>query len=367
MNIPTLAQFNAWSDFFLVETDPSKRADLARRILVSIDLPVAPDIDVYPAPSDVDRALVLIEWMRLHPQAHAHEVGRRAFLRELDVTRRHAWSLSSPIAATVSWQHLARVVHTVRPQLATSLGRLPNTTELYAAVRATTLEWGRSRLSATEHDLPEERQQELVLGRLRKQGLTGALEQLGKIAGLEIVVRPMGGDAAEVFLAAMREPLAGPVVTDPQEMVAHHSGTLNPRGAHSQMFFGPIVDDTCACGNLGAVAEPTLCERCGVTTGPASGRATAIAHIGLLKPVQNPLTAVRQAGVPVIGPALRPIRVTGTHFEIDELDESYRRFVMIGLLEERATLRRYATTELESLAQGEINRLVARAQLRSSD
>lgn len=101
------------------------------------------------------------------------------------------------IKPTSSWARMRRIASVRIPQLATELGRQPTDSEVRDNLMDYCREWAFEHLSDAEKDMPEEVREELMVKKLKRQGMIGALNNL---ADVQLTSQPV---------ASLDAPLAG--------------------------------------------------------------------------------------------------------------------------------------------------------------
>lgn len=99
-----------------------------------------------------------------------------------------------------SWNRLKRIAAVRIPQLGAELGRAPTREEIYNDLLARCMSWAESKLTEEQLKLPKKQRQEVMLAKLRKQGMIGALDSLDDVlqasqgtASLDATVSDDGG------------------------------------------------------------------------------------------------------------------------------------------------------------------------------
>jgi RNA polymerase primary sigma factor len=84
----------------------------------------------------------------------------------------------SHVRVANSWHRLKRIAAVRIPQLQAELGRVPTEAEIKADLLARCMEWAESKLTPDQAKLPKAQRQEVMVAKLRKQGMIGAIESL---------------------------------------------------------------------------------------------------------------------------------------------------------------------------------------------
>ena len=84
----------------------------------------------------------------------------------------------SHIKVANSWHRLKRIAAVRIPQLQAELGRTPTEAEIKADLLQRCMEWAVAKLTPEQAQLPKAQRQELMVAKLRKQGMIGAIESL---------------------------------------------------------------------------------------------------------------------------------------------------------------------------------------------
>jgi RNA polymerase sigma factor (sigma-70 family) len=95
----------------------------------------------------------------------------------------------SMVKVPASWARIRRIAAVRIPNLTIELGRPPTHEETRAAIYQACLEWAEAHLTPEEAAEPKSRRGELMVAKLRKQGMLGALDKLGEVLN---TARPMG-------------------------------------------------------------------------------------------------------------------------------------------------------------------------------
>jgi RNA polymerase primary sigma factor len=80
-----------------------------------------------------------------------------------------------------SWHRLKRIAAVRIPQLQTELGRAPTMDEIKADLLERCMEWAFDKLTPEQQKLPARERRELMVAKLRKQGMIGAIESLEEV------------------------------------------------------------------------------------------------------------------------------------------------------------------------------------------
>lgn len=263
-----------------------------------------------------------------------------------------------PVSMPPSWRRLSHYASAVYMDLTTDDPHAPTTKEWDAAINTRIREAARSKLSAVELNLSDQRQDMLITERLRRQGLLSALEHLDVVRRLIVTVRPSSPAAStalhRLFVAPDKTAMA---VTNPKSLdltrdcspPAHH-------GLHCTQIFGPITEGECLCGYY-RDASKRVCPRCGVIAGPVALRLERSGVITMPGGLTNPLTSDPLDAVPVVPAALRPYDFDGQHITIDQLDVLYARLVVLSGLASRSRALGYATARIDHLLRDALTEL----------
>lgn len=99
-----------------------------------------------------------------------------------------------------SWNRLKRIAAVRIPQLGAELGRAPTRDEIHADLLARCMAWAESKLTDEQAKLPKKQRHEIMMAKLRKQGMIGALDSLDDVlqasqgtASLDATVSDDGG------------------------------------------------------------------------------------------------------------------------------------------------------------------------------
>jgi RNA polymerase nonessential primary-like sigma factor len=99
-----------------------------------------------------------------------------------------------------SWNRLKRIAAVRIPQLGSELGRPPTREEIYNDLLARCLAWAESKLTEEQAKLPKKQRLDVMMAKLRKQGMIGALDSLDDVlqasqgtASLDATVSDDGG------------------------------------------------------------------------------------------------------------------------------------------------------------------------------
>jgi RNA polymerase primary sigma factor len=84
----------------------------------------------------------------------------------------------SHVRVANSWHRLKRIAAVRIPQLQAELGRVPTEAEIKADLMQRCMEWAESKLTPDQAKLPKAKRHELMVAKLRKQGMIGAIESL---------------------------------------------------------------------------------------------------------------------------------------------------------------------------------------------
>jgi RNA polymerase primary sigma factor len=90
-------------------------------------------------------------------------------------------SKDTAVRLAPSWSRLKRIAAIRQPQLAIELGRQPTLEELREDLFQQCLLWAYNRLTPAQRELPEAHRRELMMAKLRKQGMLGALASLSDV------------------------------------------------------------------------------------------------------------------------------------------------------------------------------------------
>lgn len=141
-------------------------------------------------------------------------------------------SQDSVVKIAPSWHRLKRIAAVRKPRLELELGREPTLDELRDDLLVQCREWAYNRLSADEQQLPDAEREHLMMAKLRKQGMLGALNSL-----------------ADVLIAA--QPVAS---LDAKMRSAEASGETQLSDYVSE----PVSDDTFDSAELDALKKSLL-------------------------------------------------------------------------------------------------------------
>lgn len=99
-----------------------------------------------------------------------------------------------------SWNRLKRIAAVRIPQLGAELGRAPTRDEIHADLLSRCMTWAESKLSEEQLKLPKKQRHDIMMAKLRKQGMIGALDSLDDVlqasqgtASLDATVSDDGG------------------------------------------------------------------------------------------------------------------------------------------------------------------------------
>jgi RNA polymerase sigma factor (sigma-70 family) len=95
----------------------------------------------------------------------------------------------SMVKVPASWARIRRIAAVRIPKLAIDLGRPPTQEESRAEIYKHCLVWAEEHLTPEQAAQPKSRRHELMVAKLRKQGMLGALDKLGEVLN---TARPMG-------------------------------------------------------------------------------------------------------------------------------------------------------------------------------
>jgi RNA polymerase primary sigma factor len=112
-----------------------------------------------------------------------------------------------PLKLSSSWTRIKRIA-TVRTAILTEeLGRTPTIKEIQNDLLDRCLEWAETKLTESQKALPKKQRKELMLAKLRKQGMLGAIRDLEEvlaatqaIASLDIEISEEGGGTLGDFI-----------------------------------------------------------------------------------------------------------------------------------------------------------------------
>jgi RNA polymerase primary sigma factor len=90
-------------------------------------------------------------------------------------------SRDSALRLAPSWNRLKRIAAVRGPILSAQLGRRPTEDELRADLFQQCREWAYNRLTPEQRALPDDEREEVMLAKLRKQGMLGALASLSDV------------------------------------------------------------------------------------------------------------------------------------------------------------------------------------------
>jgi RNA polymerase sigma factor (sigma-70 family) len=125
-------------------------------------------------------------------------------------------SKDSMIRLAPSWNRVKRIAAIRQPQLTIELGRTPTLEELRADIFEQCRVWAFNRLTADQQQLPADEREELMLAKLRKQGMLGALANLSEVLvaaqSVTSLDAPMRSDASDS--SAVGEFVADNAATD---------------------------------------------------------------------------------------------------------------------------------------------------------
>lgn len=274
--------------------------------------------------------------------------ARQSFIRTI--------ALLHPIAMPPSWIRLYHYATTVGQDLAGSLGRAPSTEEWDTAIGLGLMSAMAAKLSPAEQKLPPARQDEIVKGRLRRQGITSALRHLDVIRGLSVSVRPTSAVLALRQLLLTPDKNAMAVTSSKSLDLVRHGSPPVHHGLHCTQIFGPVTDGECLCGHY-RDASGRICPRCGVIAGAVSLRFERSGVIRLPWTLTNPLTGDPLDAVPVVAAGLRPYESDGQSVTVDELDVLYARLIVLADLASRPNVRGYGADLIKDLAIGALGEL----------
>lgn len=113
-----------------------------------------------------------------------------------------------------SWARIRRIAAVRVPNLIVELGRQPTPQEVREAIYQACLEWAAEHLTPAEAATDPTRRQELMVAKLRKQGMLGAIENLDEvlatartIGSLDLVVGDGGGTVGDLVAAPVDAPV----------------------------------------------------------------------------------------------------------------------------------------------------------------
>lgn len=107
-----------------------------------------------------------------------------AAMRVRDHIRVEVMRSSTTMRSTSSWDRMRQLAVVEAAEMAFTLGRRPTLEELSAALLQRCLSWAESKLTAAQRELPEPQRREVMLAKLRKQGMLSALDNLDRVLAL---------------------------------------------------------------------------------------------------------------------------------------------------------------------------------------
>lgn len=115
----------------------------------------------------------------------------------------------TPMRLAPSWSRLKRIAAVAIPQLAGELGRQPTKAEVQARLLEKCLAWAEDKLTDAERDLPAAEQREVMLKKLRKQGMLGAIDNLDEVLLATQSVTSLDSPVGEDGSTSLGEMLSG--------------------------------------------------------------------------------------------------------------------------------------------------------------
>lgn len=114
-----------------------------------------------------------------------------------------------PIRLSSSWSRIKRIASVRTAVLTEQLGRAPSIAEVQQDLLDRCFDWAETRLTPDQMALPDEQRKELMLAKLRKQGMLGAIRDLEEVlattqvvASLDIEIGDEGGSTLGDLLGA---------------------------------------------------------------------------------------------------------------------------------------------------------------------
>jgi hypothetical protein len=171
------------------------------------------------------------------------------------------------------------------------------------------------------------------MARLRKTGLLAALDHLSEITALRVTYRPRTlearrylGDIQQNWPRHPADYITNFTAVSDRFAFNAAKSAPTPLGLHSQRIFGPLVNNTCTCGKYKNWDTQIECDRCHVTTGPASLRDNTCSYIEVPQALHADFVL---ATIPVIPPTQRPCFQIRNTWEFSDFDRFYTRMLSI--------------------------------------
>lgn len=110
-----------------------------------------------------------------------------------------------------SWNRLKRIASVRIPQLEADLGRHPTADEIRADLLERCMEWAADKLTDSQRELPEAEQRQLMVAKLRKQGMLGAINSLSEVLQASQTVASLDANVGDDGSSTLGDMISGPV------------------------------------------------------------------------------------------------------------------------------------------------------------
>lgn len=150
---------------------------------------------------------------------------------------RYVLSRSVPVRMSASWSRIQRIARRTIPELQDRLGRSPSTEELQEALLAKCLVWAEGKLTPEQMNLSESKRNDLMMAKLRKQGMLGAIDAIDEVLQL-------GQSAAslDATVGSDGDTTLGDMVSAEQEDVLFDNVELQELGQALQAALSTLSD-----------------------------------------------------------------------------------------------------------------------------
>lgn len=120
-----------------------------------------------------------------------------------------------------SWSRVKRIATVRIPELQAELGRPPTKEDIQADLTARCLEWAEARLTPAQRDLPYPERHELMMAKLRKQGMLGAIRDIEEILSVTRNIQSLDAALGHDRSATLAETVAESDAGDTFDRVEH--------------------------------------------------------------------------------------------------------------------------------------------------
>ncbi|RJL21214.1 sigma-70 family RNA polymerase sigma factor [Bailinhaonella thermotolerans] len=131
-----------------------------------------------------EAVLVMLEAAAQYDPARGPALHTWAGMRVRDHIRGVVMRGTAAVRSTSSWDRMRRLASVESAELRGELGRPPTMEELSARLMDRCLAWAENRLTPEQRELPAGERHELMLAKLRKQGMLSALENLERVISI---------------------------------------------------------------------------------------------------------------------------------------------------------------------------------------